>query len=444
MSKPNWKDGLDPEKPVKTKTLEKRTDMISDPKKSKARYKKNQLFMGSLLLISIFYAVTVLQTAFHAQKTQLETGNNDICYFNARCQNPLLYSSFLLDFNHFYSNIGYVILGVTFNLIVAWKAKAYEKFEIENKKKEEEKKERIRKVVGNAFISNDKKDIVVETNEEELVEKRSRRKSTHGAQELAAECGIPFLKGVYYSMGGAMAMEGLMSAAYHICPTTVSFQFDTTFMYTIAILIYVKLYQNRHPDSSAGSIKAYLILGAAIALEAISIYFGNSAFFWAIFCIIYILSMVCVVANIYKLDSKERMRKEKKHWLDSILFFRVYRLLIEETWKSVFCCPYPCPIDSDDEDQDQNPKTVTTPKSKRRRPLLVFISLTCIVNIGLCVFFAWQASTGYVTASNYILYLFMINMFIYLFYYQYMKYKSGEWIEWRPKLYLGKHFFIIV
>ena len=62
MSKPNWKDGLDPEKPVKTKTLEKRTDVISDPKKSKARYKKNQLFMGSLLLISIFYAVTVLQT----------------------------------------------------------------------------------------------------------------------------------------------------------------------------------------------------------------------------------------------------------------------------------------------------------------------------------------------------------------------------------------------
>ena len=36
--------------------------------------------------------------------------------------------------------------------------------------------------------------------------------------------------------------------------------------------------------------------------------------------------MVCVVANIYKLDSKERMKKEKKHWLDSILFFRVYRL----------------------------------------------------------------------------------------------------------------------
>ena len=181
-------------------------------------------------------------------------------------------------------------------------------------------------MVGNAFISNDKKDNGVETNEEELVEKRSRRKSTHGAQELANECGIPFLKGVYYSMGGAMAMEGLMSAAYHICPTTVSFQFDTTFMYTIAILIYVKLYQNRHPDSSASSIKAYLILGAAIALEAISIYFGNSAFFWAIFCIIYILSMVCVVANIYELDSKERMRKEKKHWLDSILFFRVYRL----------------------------------------------------------------------------------------------------------------------
>ena len=111
----------------------KRTEKIANPEKSKAQYKKHQLFMSTLLLISIFFAVTVLQTAFQAQKTQYETGNNDL---NARCQNPLEYSPYFLDANHFYSNIGYVMLGITFNLIVFWKSRKYQKYE---KKRQKEK-----------------------------------------------------------------------------------------------------------------------------------------------------------------------------------------------------------------------------------------------------------------------------------------------------------------
>ena len=198
----------------KKKTLGKRTEKIAKKEKSKDRYKKNKLFMGTLFLVSIFYAVTVLQTAFHAQKTQYETGNNDICFFNARCQNPLVYSAAFLDFNHFYSNIGYVMLGITFNLIVYWKSRKYRAYE---------KKRQERESQG----------------EQEL----QYRPSLAQTEELTMKHGVPFLTGVYYSMGAAMAMEGLMSAAYHICPTTVSFQYDTTFMYSIAILIYVKLYQ---------------------------------------------------------------------------------------------------------------------------------------------------------------------------------------------------------
>ena len=35
----------------------------------------------------------------------------------------------------------------------------------------------------------------------------------------------------------------VMSSSYHICPTNVTFQFDTTFMYLIAVLMFMKLYQ---------------------------------------------------------------------------------------------------------------------------------------------------------------------------------------------------------
>ena len=136
------------------------------------------------------------------------------------------------------------------------------------------------------------------------------------------------------------------------------------------------------------------------------------------------------------MDSKERIEKGGKHWLDSILFFRVYRLLFEET-RRVLCCS----SDKDktkNKDLEQNKDQPAKVQGSKIRPLLVFITALCIVNVALCSYFAYEASTGYVTASNHILYLFMINMFIYLFYYWFMKYKSGEWLEWRPRIYLGK------
>ena len=55
--------------------------------------------------------------------------------------------------------------------------------------------------------------------------------------------GVPRQYGLYYAMGVALMMEGVMSACYHVCPTNVTFQFDTTFMYLIAILMFMKLYQ---------------------------------------------------------------------------------------------------------------------------------------------------------------------------------------------------------
>ena len=39
------------------------------------------------------------------------TGDQDICYYNFLCAHPL---GVLSDFNHVYSNIGYVLLGLLF------------------------------------------------------------------------------------------------------------------------------------------------------------------------------------------------------------------------------------------------------------------------------------------------------------------------------------------
>ncbi|KAL6471984.1 hypothetical protein MHYP_G00206340 [Metynnis hypsauchen] len=63
----------------------------------------------------------------------------------------------------------------------------------------------------------------------------------------ALECGIPKHFGLFYAMGTALMMEGLLSACYHVCPNYTNFQFDTSFMYMIAGLCMLKLYQKRHP-----------------------------------------------------------------------------------------------------------------------------------------------------------------------------------------------------
>ena len=58
--------------------------------------------------------------------------------------------------------------------------------------------------------------------------------------------GVPQHSGLFYAMGLALVMEGLMSGCYHICPNHSNFQFDTAFMYTIAILAMLKIYQFRY------------------------------------------------------------------------------------------------------------------------------------------------------------------------------------------------------
>ena len=50
-------------------------------------------------------------------------------------------------------------------------------------------------------------------------------------------------------------MEGFLSACYHICPTVESFQFDTTFMYIMAVLVFLKVNKSYN---SKFEIKVYI------------------------------------------------------------------------------------------------------------------------------------------------------------------------------------------
>ncbi|NXN56213.1 SIDT2 protein, partial [Rynchops niger] len=179
--------------------------------------KKYQIYFWNIATIAVFYALPVIQLVITYQTVVNVTGNQDICYYNFLCAHPL---GNLSAFNNILSNLGYVLLGLLFLLIILQREINYNR----------------------ALMRND----------------------AH-----ALECGIPKHFGLFYAMGTALMMEGLLSACYHVCPNYTNFQFDTSFMYMIAGLCMLKLYQKRHPDINASAYSAYACLALVIFFSVV-------------------------------------------------------------------------------------------------------------------------------------------------------------------------------
>ncbi|KAF7236926.1 SID1 transmembrane family member 2 [Varanus komodoensis] len=219
--------------------------------------KKYQIYFWNIATIAVFYALPVIQLVITYQTVVNVTGNQDICYYNFLCAHPL---GNLSAFNNILSNLGYVLLGLLFLLIILQR-------EINHNR---------------ALMRNDLQ---------------------------AVECGIPKHFGLFYAMGTALMMEGLLSACYHVCPNYTNFQFDTSFMYMIAGLCMLKLYQKRHPDINASAYSAYACLAGVIFFSVVGVVFGKGNLaFWIVFSIIHILSTLLLSTQLYymgrwKLDS---------------------------------------------------------------------------------------------------------------------------------------------
>ena len=71
---------------------------------------------------------------------------------------------------------------------------------------------------------------------------------------------------LFYTLGMTLFMIGVMSSCYHLCPTSVNFQFDTTYMYLLAIFMAINLFKSRHPDLSADATTAFALLAISVAI----------------------------------------------------------------------------------------------------------------------------------------------------------------------------------
>jgi len=145
----------------------------------------------TLCLISSAYFTSTLQFAITRWHLMIRSGNRDVCYYNEACFIPFL--NFDLPFNKMLSHIPYFVCSVIIFVAILYAEVKWRNLTLE--------------LSGGAV-------------------------------------GPPPLDlSVFYALSLAIALEGLGSMCYHLCPSLEVFQFDTAFMITIAHLSMFALLQ---------------------------------------------------------------------------------------------------------------------------------------------------------------------------------------------------------
>ncbi|XP_063898743.1 SID1 transmembrane family member 1 [Helicoverpa armigera] len=307
---------------------------------------RSKMYLWNVLTVAVFYTLPVIQLVVTYQRLLNQSGNQDLCYFNFLCAHPLLVLS---DFNHVYSNLGYVLLGLLF-LMQVW-----------------------------------------------------RRHNTHQNKTPAQkELGIPQHFGLLYAMGIALVSEGLLSAAYHVCPNSMNFQFDTSFMYVTSVLCMVKIYQSRHPDINARAHATFGVLALIIFIGLVGVLNANF-YFWIAFTVLHLVTCLIMTFQIYYLG---RFR------LDGGIICRAARELVSR------------------------PLAAITPTYCGRCVLLIIANLA---NWAIAAYGVAQHSRDF---ASHLLLVLMSNLFLYTLFYIVMKLLHRESIRWYSWVFIAMTYSI--
>ncbi|KAJ9594365.1 hypothetical protein L9F63_014207, partial [Diploptera punctata] len=307
--------------------------------------KKSQLYLWNLLTVAVFYSLPVVQLVITYQYVLNQTGNQDLCYYNFLCAHPF---GFLSDFNHVFSNSGYFLLGLLFILLT------------------------YRRDVMHCKAD-------------------SRLDKSHG---------IPQHYGLFYAMGAALMMEGVLSGCYHVCPNHSNFQFDTSFMYVISMLCMLKIYQTRHPDINASAYATFGVLAIVILIGMIGVLAGT-VYFWVGFTIVHLVTCLVLSVQIYYMG----------RWkLDFGVFKRVFVVIHNDLRANPWHCIKPL---------------------YPNRMVLLILGNAC--NWVLAILGLLYHLKDFAT---YLLAIFMANLLLYCLFYIFMKLLNGERILPQPFIYI--------
>lgn len=160
-----------------------------------------------LVLVGIFYALPSAQFVFFQYK---HNASGLECYYNFKCAHYFLGFE---AFNNIFSNIGYVVGGALFGLFI-------------------------------------------------YIARKRNKTEVHGLHKD---------RSLYYCIALAMVWEGLFSSLYHICPSKVNYQFDTTFMVIGTGLMFITVFQKRHPTTAPGAVRAFIFFALLILISFLAL-----------------------------------------------------------------------------------------------------------------------------------------------------------------------------
>lgn len=304
---------------------------------------KSRLYLYYLGTVATFYTLPVIQLVITYQNVLHITGNQDMCYYNFLCAHPLRLFS---DFNHVFSNVGYILLGLLFIFLTY------------------------------------------------------TREQNEAGKEKNKCYGIPQHYGLFYAMGSALIMEGVLSGCYHVCPNHSNFQFDTSFMYIIAVLCMIKIYQTRHPDINARAPITFAVLAFIIFIGLMGVLNG-SLLFWILFTITHLVVCLFLTLQIYYMG---RWKFNRSCFRRMVLTFK--------------------------HDAQSGIKNLHRPLYPGRFVMLVIANLC---NVGLAVFGNITHAKNFAT---FLLAILMSNLILYTLFYIVMKLCNKERILRQPLMYI--------
>ncbi|CAG7729548.1 unnamed protein product, partial [Allacma fusca] len=325
-----------------------RMDAFIRTRKVKKSLDRIYILIGA---VGIFYGLPTVQLlyTYHEISESESTGQTDLCYRNYLCSHRILSWD---DFNHIYSNIVYVLLAVVFCIFV----RLYEK-----------------KVQG----------LEVKWQEQGV------RKGDIGQ-------GVGHQFGIFYGLGSALGFVGILSGVYHICPTEITFQFDTSFMFILAALSTIKIYQFRHPNRICpNNTLGLLALVSFISVGGIHL---GSKIYEEVFIVLHVAMIVTLSVYLYYIGY---IRDEENRPITNISIFRKSEIL--QKFRN-------------------DPLALFKPDHRTR---LSFLIPLILFNLAICIGIVTKI-LGASPFPSYLVYIFAGNMMFYFSYYCVMKVYHGE------------------
>ena len=184
-------------------------------------YSYSRGIVGAVLMVRAF------QFAFENWYTMIQEGDRDICYYNDFCYKVANHD---IPFNLMISNLPYIVHGL---ILVVWV-------------------------------------LMVETK----VNLRHKSGITPGG---ATEIKNWYSFSIGYAFSWALVFQGLFSALYHVCPNRSTFQFDSAFMYVIAGLTVLFLYNgiDQSNDIAPENVKYQIGAGKFFLIFIVSLFYFN-------------------------------------------------------------------------------------------------------------------------------------------------------------------------